>query len=405
MLALEHAQDQILARIQPLGAETIPLTQAQGRILAQTVTAGRDLPAFDNSAMDGYAVRAEDLKEASASNPVQLQLIGSAAAGEVFSGTVSTGQCVRVFTGSVLPQGTDAVIMQEDTRVLPEGAEQPLMLDRVKPWENVRFRGEDVKSGTSVLESGSPLGAAQLAVLAALGAGEVPVGRRPVLGLLATGSELRDPGDPLLPGQIYESNRLSLAALAHQAGAAPKVYPLVPDDLAATVRALQIAFKECDAVVTSGGVSVGEKDLVKAAFQNMGGELDFWRIAVKPGKPFALGSYEAKFLFGLPGNPVSALVTFLLLVRPALLKLQGAREWRLPTLPGVLQEPIFNLGDRRHFVRVHIDPVGQVRSAGRQASHILKSLAQANALLDLPPDTTLDAGTRVTVLMWAAPWT
>jgi molybdopterin molybdotransferase len=228
----------------------------------------------------------------------------------------------------------------------------------------------------------------------------VTVGRAPVIGIISTGSELRRPGETLAPGQIYESNRLTLAALSSACGALPRIYPLVSDDLAATESALSAAFEECDAVVSSGGISVGEKDLVKAAFQEIKGQLAFWRVAVKPGKPFALGQCDGKLLFGLPGNPVSAFVTFLLLVRPALLKFQHAADLTLPARFGTFQESLANPGDRRHFVRVHIDPSGQVRSAGPQASHRLFSLACSNGLVDVPANGTLAPGDLVKVLSW-----
>jgi molybdopterin molybdotransferase len=220
------------------------------------------------------------------------------------------------------------------------------------------------------------------------------------VGLLATGSELQEPGQPLAPGRIYESNRLALAALLRHVGAVPRIFPLVADELAATSRALEEACSQCDAVVTTGGVSVGEMDFIKRAFGQVGGELEFWKVAIKPGRPFAFGRCRGKLLFGLPGNPVSALVTFLLLVRPALLRWQGAANLSLPALPGVLAEPLANDGGRRHFMRVKVDSVGRVYSAGIQASHVLSSVAVANGLVDVPPNTTLGAGTAVSVLRW-----
>ncbi len=401
MLPLEQARDAILSRVQPLRSESCPLALALGRFLAQDIVSARDLPAFDNSAMDGYAVRAQDLALASSVNPIALELIGSVPGGQVFAGQLREGQCVRVFTGSALPHGADAVIMQEDTRFDPSQPPRVLMLDRVKPWDNVRLQGEDTRQGDLVLEKGTCLGAGPIGLLAALGCTHVPVGLRPVVGLIATGSELREPGEPLTPGQVFEINRLTLALLATQAGAQPRTYPMVADDLPATRTALQTAFSECDVVVTSGGVSVGEKDLVKAAFAGIGGELSFWRVAMKPGRPFALGTWQDKLLFGLPGNPVSAFVTFLLLVRPALLKYQGARHLDLPTQLAILDEALVNPGDRRHFMRVIVNSKGHARSAGPQASHVLRSLAHANGLVEVPGQSTLPPGTEVTVSSWS----
>jgi len=272
----------------------------------------------------------------------------------------------------------------------------------VKPWENIRFRGEDVKVGALLGEGGETLTAERLMLLAATGRAMVNVNRQPRVALLATGSELREPGEPLAPGQIYESNRAGLAPLIRRAGGIPHRLPLIRDEAAATMTALEQAFAEADLVVTCGGVSVGELDFVKSAFTRLGGDLQFWKVAIRPGRPFVFGRLRGKFLFGLPGNPVSAFITFLLLVRPALRRWQGARTVALPVQPATLAEPLDNDGLRRHFVRVRVDDDGSVRSAGIQASHILSSVAAANGLVDLPPKTTLPAGTLVKVLLWQA---
>ncbi len=400
MLELEAARELILAAIQPLPPECIPVSAAVGRVAAAAVHAPLDLPPFDNSAMDGYAVRASDLVGAGAETPVALKLAGRVPAGEIFTSPVEPGTCVRIFTGSPLPPGADAVVMQEDTRLAPEQPDTVSFLDRAKPLENLRLRGEDVKRGTPLLVAGDDVNAGAAALFAALGLSEISVGRRPQIGLLATGSELIEAGQPLAPGKIYESNRVGLAALIARAGGVPRVFPLVPDTRAATRAALETAFVDCDGVVTSGGVSVGEHDHVKDAFAQLGGETGFWKVAIKPGKPFVFGRWRGKFLFGLPGNPVSAFVTFLLLVRPALRRWQGATRWNLPAHPGVLAETLANSGDRRHFVRVYVDDSGAVRSAGPQASHILGSLARANGLVDVPPRSQLTVGLVVPVLRW-----
>jgi molybdopterin molybdotransferase len=299
--------------------------------------------------------------------------------------------------------------MQEDTKIDAAEPNQLLILDAVKPWENVRFHGEDVKRGAMACANGEALTAGRLALLAATGCAEVLASRRPVVGIVASGSELREPGQSLAPGQIYESNRTSIARLVRKAGGIPRIYPLVPDVLEATRLALSSAFNQCDIVVTSGGVSVGEMDFVKQAFAELGGDLQFWKVAIKPGRPFVFGRLPAadqvinprhKLLFGLPGNPVSALVTFLLLVRPAILRWQGAIDLALPCHPAVLAESLENEGDRRHFMRVRISSDDKVYSSGFQASHILSSLAAANGFVDVPPRSTLIAGTTVQVLRW-----
>ena len=397
MLSLEEAREKMLESVRPLPIERVPLAAATERFLAETVVSPLDLPAFDNSAMDGYAVRAADGAAAASTGPVALKRIGAAAAGEVFESTVRAGTCVRVFTGSALPTGADAVVMQEDTRLDPERPGEVLLLEPVKPWENVRFRGEDVKRGQVVLAAGERISAARAGLMAALGLESATVRARPVVGLLATGSELLEPGQPAEAGKIFESNRVTLAPLLAGAGAVPRVFPLVRDTLAETRQALELAFAACNAVVTTGGVSVGEMDFVKTAFEHLGGTLEFWKVAIRPGKPFVFGRLGEKLLFGLPGNPVSAMVTFLMLVRPVLLRWQGAAQVELPSHPGLLAQPLANHSDRRHFLRVRVDAAGAVSSAGTQASHLLGSMAMANGLLDVPPRTTWPTGTPVSI--------
>jgi molybdopterin molybdotransferase len=377
--------------------ETVRIENAARRFLAGDVVSAIDLPRFDNSAMDGYAVRAADLAVAAPDSPVSLRVLGEIAAGDSPVAEVTPGTCLRIFTGSPLPLGADAVVMQEDTRLAADGV---LVLDAARPFENVRLRGEDLKQGETIASRGCRLTAARLAVIAASGVAEVRVARRPVVALLSTGSELCEPGSPLAPGRIFESNRLALAALVAEAGGDPRSHPLVPDTVEATARALSLAFDESDLVVTTGGVSVGEHDCVKAAFERLGGSLDFWKISLRPGKPFAFGERGGRLLFGLPGNPVSAFVSFLLLVRMAILKAQGAASPFLPLVPGILRGAISNPGERRHFVRVRMDDDGSVRSAGAQSSHMLLSLSHANGLLDVPARATLDDGEPVRVLRW-----
>jgi molybdopterin molybdotransferase len=291
--------------------------------------------------------------------------------------------------------------MQEDTRTEPSEAGEVMILDGAKPWESVRLRGEDVRKKATVAEPGQRLTPARLALLTATGCAGVTVSCRPRVGLIATGSELTEPGEDLGPGRIYETNRAVMAALTESAGGVPEVFPLVHDDLESTRAALNSAFDKCDVVVTSGGVSVGEMDFVKLALEETAGRLDFWKVNIRPGRPFVFGRREpGKFLFGLPGNPVSAFVTFLLLVRPALLRWQGAAEIGLLSHPAVLGEPLANAGNRRHFMRVKVRADGRVFSGGMQASHALSSLADADGLVDVPPATVFAAGTTVNVLRW-----
>lgn len=395
MLELETALARLLGTLPPPKAERVSLTESNGRFLAEKFLSPLDLPAFDNSAMDGYAVRSADVRGARADAPITLKLAAKISAGESFTGELVSGECARIFTGAPLPRGADAVVMQEDTRT---SGDVVSILDEAASGENVRKHGEDVKQGEMLADAGEEISPAKIALLAATGFSTMTVGRRPNVALIATGSELREPGEPLLAGQIYESNRAMLSPLFARCGGLPTVFPLVPDTLDDTRAALQTAFSTSDIVVTSGGVSVGELDFVKDAFESLGGELQFWKVAMRPGKPFVFGRLGEKFLFGLPGNPVSAFVTFLLLVRPALLRWQGAKTVSLPTHSAVLGESISNLGDRRHFVRMRSGADGKIFSAGKQASHALSSLAAADGLLDVPPRKTFSDGSRVDVL-------
>ncbi len=400
MLELEDALKRILSTIQPLEHETVALTEAADRVLAEPIVSPVDLPRFDNSAMDGYAVRAADLAATRAEAPVSLQVCGKVAAGGVSTDQVKAGTCVRLFTGSPLPEGADAVVMQEDTRPDPSRPDTVWFLQAVRPWENVRLRGEDVKRGTTLVAAGDRLTFGRIGLLAAAGLAGLCVSRQPRVGLLATGSELAESGRSLQPGQIYESNRVMLAGLVRRSGAQAEIFQLVPDTLETTRAALETVLARCDAAITTGGVSVGEFDFVKAAFEQMGGELNFWKVSIKPGKPFVFGRAGGKFLFGLPGNPVSALVTFLLLARPALARMQGASEPGLSQCPGTLTGPLANPVDRRHFMRVVQEPDGRVRPLGAQGSHFLSSIANANGLVDVPPRTSFASGRAVTVLRW-----
>ena len=400
MLEFETALKRLLALVSAPVSERVPLGSACGRVVTARISSSIHLPAFDNSAVDGYAVCTGDVSGARAGAPVRLHLCGRTAAGETFIGEVQRGLCVRLFTGSPVPRGADAVVMQENTRVMPSAPDTVAVLAEAKPGENVRSRGEDVKPGTVLVEAGESLTAGRVSLLAAIGLTHVSAGRQPVVGLLATGSELQDAGQPLATGQIYESSRLALAMLVARGGGIPRILPLVPDTLTATQGALAAAFKACDMVMTLGGVSVGEMDFAKTAFELLGGKLEFWRVAIRPGQPFACGRLGQKLWCGLPGNPVSAFVTFLLFGRPAITRWQGAAQVALPTSIGRLAGSLANPGERRHFMRVKVDTAGNVHSAGLQGSHMLSSLAAANGLVDVPPQMTLSAGTAVPVIRW-----
>lgn len=401
MLEYEAARERLLAAITPGAPVPLELHELAGadgpRFLAADLASPVDLPLADNSAMDGFAVRAADTRAPGA----VLRVVGSIAAGSVPSCFVGPGEAARIFTGAPMPAGADAVIMQEDTAPDPSGPAHAIrILDPVKPWENVRFAGEDVRAGAGIGHAGDALTASRLALLGATGIRRVPVFPRPRVALVATGSELAEPGAPVRPGTIHESNRLPLSLLARAAGAVVVSSEIIPDDRALTTAALRRAADAADVVLTIGGASVGEHDLVKPCALEAGFGIDFWKLALKPGKPFFVGRRGHVHLLGVPGNPVSAFVTAVLLVQPALRRLAGARDPLPPTSPAFLAQPLSNPDGRRHFVRVAVDRAGNARSAGVQASHALASLAEADALVDVPPRTTLAAGQRVDVIRW-----
>ena len=399
MRPLEEVRAELLSALQPLDSEEILLDHAAGRILASSPSSSTAVPPADTVAMDGYAVRAADTR----STPVRLQVIGRVAPGESFASTLGPGQAVRVFTGAPLPAGADAVVMQEDTERVSPATGDVTILEGVKPWESVRFRGEDVVVGRPLLAAGGRLGPAQLGLLAAAGVSTVRVGRRPRIGILVTGSELVPPGQPLKPGQIYESNGLMLRELLLAEGVDVEVTPAVPDREDALAAALDQAWSRVDLLVTSGGASVGEPDLVRAIGRRLGGTIFDGEVALKPGKPFFWGVRGGRMLTGLPGNPVSAFVTAILLVLPAVRRLAGRASVLPPWTPAVLAEPLINGDRRRHFVRVRTE-AGRVLLTGVQASHRLGSLALADGLVDVPPQQTLPEGASVAVIRWNGGW-
>jgi len=352
--------------------EEVPVDAALGRVLAEGLRAGGDVPPFPNSAMDGYAVRA------GAAGRV-LRVAGEARAGHPASVRVEEGVAVRVSTGAALPAGADAVVRQEDA---DRAGEHVTLRVEAAPGANVRAAGEDMAAGAEVLAAGTPLGPAELAVAVAAGAGAVRVAARPPVAMLGTGDELRPPGAPLRPGEIHNSNAVSLAAQARRAGAEVVAGDAIPDDRRATARALARALERVDVVVVSGGVSVGPHDHVKPALAELGVEERFWRVALQPGKPTWFGARGDRLVFALPGNPVSAMVTFALFVAPALRRLQGAPE--PPERWARLAEAVRRNPDREQAVRVTVraddDGVLWAQTTGPQHSHRTRSMLGADAL-------------------------
>ena len=391
LLTLEEAQARILAAVVPLEGEIVALGDARGRVIAEPALAAVDLPPFPSSAMDGYVVRAAD-------TPGTLDVVARIAAGSPAEASVHAGEAMAISTGGVVPDGADAVAPLE---IVVQTGNRIEVADTLAPGMHVRPRGRDVEAGDVVVAAGARLGAAQLGALAAAGVAEVACVRRPRVAVLATGSELVEPGRPLGPGQVYEANALMLDAAFTAVGAEVERLPAVADDEAAHRAALERGLA-ADVLVTSGGVSVGPHDLVRRVEAELGVEEIFWQVALKPGKPVAFGVRGRTLVFGLPGNPVSSLVGCELLVKPALRALQGLAD-PLPQFErGTLASPLRRNAARDELVRarMHADGDGVVLTPlDGQESHMIVRAAAADALVHVVRgDGTLDAGAAVPYL-------
>lgn len=387
-MSVEGARTLIRRFLVPLTAtERVHVRAALGRILAADLVSPLDVPGHDNSAMDGWAVRFADL---AASGETRLARMGESFAGKPFGGSLGSGQAVRIFTGAVMPAGADTVVMQERASEVPGGV--VVAAGAVaKAGQNRRFAGEDVKRGTVVFRAGQPLRPAELGMIASLGIGEIDVYRRLRVAFFSTGDELVSIGKPLSEGQIYDSNRYTIHAMLARLGCEVVDMGVVPDVPEALERAFATAAANADVVITSGGVSVGEADYVKQLLDRLG-EVVFWKIAMKPGRPLAYGRLGGAHFFGLPGNPVSVMVTFYQFVREALLVLQGRSDAApVPTFKAKLASPIRKAPGRTEFQRGILAPDGEggwtVRTTGDQGSGILSSMSQANCFVVLPADT------------------
>ena len=391
MISIAQARELVLRAATSLQTETVALDDALGRVLARDVVARGDVPPFPSSAMDGYAVIAGP-------GDRTLIVVGESRAGTPSDAVLRHGEAMRISTGAAVPAGATAVIPQE--QVHENGAGTIRTAAAVEVGDSIRPPGDDISAGTVVLTAGTRLGPVALGAVAAGGAGEVIATRRPRVEILCTGDELRAPGEPLAPGQIHNSNAPMLTALARNAGGEVGPAERLPDDRAATERGIQAALARCDVVMISGGVSVGPHDHVKPVLASLGVREIFWSVALQPGKPTWFGMASAgQLVFGLPGNPVSAVVTFSLFAAPALAALQGAAAPRPPYPEAILAEPVRRRPNREQALRVRLTPKAggvQARSTGAQGSHILSSLLGADALAMIPAgDGEAPAGTLV----------
>jgi len=390
IISEEEARAKILETIRPLPPRRLSISKALDYFAAEDYFVRLPLPNFDNSAMDGYAVVAS-----SCAPGKRLRVVGEQAAGLDQQLRASAGDAVRIFTGAPIPAGADAIVMQED--VTREGGEIVVNVD-VDPGEFVRRRGCDLGEGQKILARGERIRAATTALLASQGFSDVMVGGEVSAAIISTGDELVKPEAKLQPGQIYESNSVLLQGLLHNCGAAERLMEHCRDDEELLTKALKRAIKH-RVVIVSGGVSVGERDIVKSALQSLGAKIDIWRVAIKPGKPFLFGHIDECDLFGLPGNPVSAFVTFLQFVRPAILKMMSAVKLDLLKVSAKLLVDLTNDSDRVHYIRGKFED-GIFTPVGRQESHALFGLSQSNALLRLAVGESRKRGAIVNVQVW-----
>ena len=411
MISVEDALSQILEHVRPLDPERVPILEAPGRVLVEEIVSDIEIPPFDNSAMDGYAVRSADVAAATPQVPVRLDVVGSVAAGYVAGGRVRPGTAVRIMTGAPLPEGADAVVPYEDTsdfdRPKEDRLEHPAseveVRQPVRPRDHLRPAGEDIRRGERVLSPGRVLRPQEIGVLASLGHAMVLVHRRPRVAILATGDELLEIHEPLAPGKIRNSNEYTNAALVRRTGGVPLRLGIARDAREDLVQKIRAGLDQgADLFLTSGGVSVGDYDVVKDVLGSEG-RMQFWQVNMKPGKPLAFGLLPGGVpLIGLPGNPVSAMVSFEQFARPAILKMLGHTDLVKPTVRAVVDEDVENSG-RRGFVRVIVtrrEDGYHARTTGEQGSGVLTSMSKANGLAIVPEGTyQVAAGTELVVQM------
>lgn len=404
MQPLDEVIASVLRRCEPLQPRKVPVGRALGCVAAEPVVAPAAIPPFTNSAMDGFAVRSADVAGAGAETPVHLAVSGTLNAGAAPGPTVGPWQAVRIMTGAALPDGADAVVMVENTLLTPrdDGLEVVAVAQAVAPGQHVRSPGSDVEAGTEVIAAGTILGAAHIGILGEIGATEVPAVPRPRVGVISTGDELVPPTRAPGPGQIHDSNRPMLLAAVTEVGAVPVDLGWCPDDPDALVAALKGAATRCDLMLTSGGVSMGDADVVKMVLPRLG-EHELFRVAIRPAKPFAVAVVEGVPLLGLPGNPVSALVAFSLLARPAIRRRAGHRHLHLPRIAAAAGGDLSRRVDGKvHFVRVRL-----AGEPGRwtaepivgQGSHQLVAAAGADGLAVVPDGDGIPAGGEVEVVV------
>lgn len=410
MISVEEARAYILKHFQPLDTERVALADALERVLSEDVVSPISVPPHNNSAMDGYAVRAQDVAGASPVNPVRLRVIADLAAGYLPDAEVTQGGAIRIMTGAVVPPGADTVVRFEETseavahKATGRGNDYVQILSAPSRGSNVRLAGEDVRAGETILPRSSLLRPAEIGLLASVGCARVPVHRKPRVAILATGDELVDIDEPLSPGKIRNSNEYANAAAVLKAGGIPVRLGIARDNLEDLTRKIRAGIEAgADLFITSAGVSVGDYDIVKDVL-NSEGEMHFWQVNMKPGKPLAFGLIGKTPLLGLPGNPVSAIISFETFARPAILTMLGRKNFERPYIEAILQDRAENNAGRRNYIRVHVargaDGEYIAATTGEQGSGILTSVSRANGLLEMSPETLEHKpGERVRITM------
>lgn len=407
MISKDEALKIVLNSAKTLLREKVTLLEGFNRVLGEDICASESLPPFANSAMDGYALRSVDTRFASPEKPTILRVIEDLPAGYLPKRKIKPGEAIKIMTGAVLPKGADAVVKVEDTRLVSgsAGGERVEVLQKAEKRENVRKIGEDVSKGEKILKKGKLIQAPEIALLAALGKKEVEVFRTPRVGILTTGDELVGLERKLSPGKIRDSNSYMLYTQVLASGAKPVGYGIIPDREDILKRKFCQALKETDLVVTSAGVSVGEYDLVKKCLLDLGLKLKFHTVAIRPGKPLLFGTIGEKLVFGLPGNPVSAMVTFEIFVHPAILRLRGMNDYSLPWGEAILAERIVKKKSLHYYLRGTLKSVNGeffVRSTGPQGSGIISSLVKADCLVSLPEEKeVVNKGEKVKIIFFA----
>ena len=397
MLRVEEALDKILGRIGPLGFEKVSLLESLGRVVGEDIDARRNIPPLDNSGMDGYAVRTADIEKASRDHSVRLRVIEDLPAGFLSQKTLKKGQAIRIMTGAPIPMGADTVVPVEETR--KDGSSVSIF--KAFPFgENIRRAGEDVKQGDRVISRGDTLRSSEIGMVASIGRSSISVYQRPMVSILCTGEELVDVDDPLEGVKIVSSNSYTLAAQVRECGAIPVQLGIARDQKEEVKKKLRQGLR-ADVLISSAGISVGDYDFVKEALKDLGMEMVFWRVAMKPGKPMAFGVIREKPVFGLPGNPVSSMVSFEQFVRPALLKMMGHHQIFRPCIEAMLNGDLATEPGKRHYIRAVVsrrDDHYVVRTTGAQGSGILNSMVRANGLIVIPEDRKcVRAGEKVKV--------